>query len=288
MEPCLDLGNIIEFSVVIPARNAEKTIGKCLESVLNQKYAKEKYEVIVIDNNSVDDTAAVIKQFPVTYLLQKKPGAAATRNKGIKKAKGKIIAFIDSDRFAQENWLLEASKELKKNNIDLVAGKILPIQNISISRKVTMDMAMNQEFFVEKGYAATCNLFVKRDCFSRIGLFDEKLWLTCEDAEWGLRAKEAGCKLEYSDKIVVYYNSRNFLAQMKKEFRRGRAVTHLKRMTNKKPYLKKATGTKSSFRLLKRALKKNEGSVVGLFLVIFQGIGFKLSAIAGELFEKFV
>ncbi|MEO0119589.1 MAG: glycosyltransferase family A protein, partial [candidate division WOR-3 bacterium] len=66
---------------IVPAYNAEKTIGKCIESILAQNIEKE---VIIVDNGSTDNTANIIKKYPVKYILETKKSPAAARNRGLK------------------------------------------------------------------------------------------------------------------------------------------------------------------------------------------------------------
>jgi len=86
-------------SVIIPTYNRAHTIGRAIKSVLNQTY--QDFEIIVVDDGSTDNTEEVVKSFRdkrIRYIQHKKnKGAAAARNTGIKSAKGKYIAFQDSD-----------------------------------------------------------------------------------------------------------------------------------------------------------------------------------------------
>ena len=95
-------------SVIIPAYNAEKYIGKCLDSVLVQ--TMDDFEVLVINDGSTDNTNAVVKEYVkkhgrIRYIKQKNMGVARTRNKAVGLAKGKFIAFIDNDDFIDKDYL---------------------------------------------------------------------------------------------------------------------------------------------------------------------------------------
>ncbi len=277
----------IDFSIVTPAKNAEKTIGKCMENLLNQNYPKQKYEIIVVDNNSTDKTTDAIKQYPVKYLLEKKPGAAATRNLGIKNANGKIIAFIDSDRYADKNWLAKAKEEFDKKRINLLAGEVKPEKGASRVEKILVDWGMDQQCSVESGYAATCNLFAERRTFKKVGLFDEKdLWLDAEDVEFCLRAKDHGFKLEFSPEVIVYYKPRTLGGAIKREFRRGRAAAHVRRLAKNRAYLANITKKRKPFKHLKRVLRKKNRDFLDLPIVIFVYFAFLFSSLAGETYEK--
>ncbi|MFH0875476.1 MAG: glycosyltransferase family 2 protein, partial [archaeon] len=87
--------NIPLISVIIPAYNEEKCITECLNSLKNQQF--KDFELIVIDNNSKDSTSKIAKQYTKKVFLCKEQGISSARNFGAKKAKGKILCFIDAD-----------------------------------------------------------------------------------------------------------------------------------------------------------------------------------------------
>lgn len=86
---------MVEISVVIPAYNAEKSLGECIESILNQTF--QPFEIIVVNDGSTDSTEDIALSYPVRYIKQSNHGPSSARNTGIAEARGKWIAFIDSD-----------------------------------------------------------------------------------------------------------------------------------------------------------------------------------------------
>ncbi len=102
-----------KISVVIPTFNRGRRISKVIERLLNQSVSQSNYELILVDNNSTDDTCKVIegfvKRYPkiVRYFLQKKKGAAPTRNLGASQAAADIILFLDDDMIAEKNLISE-------------------------------------------------------------------------------------------------------------------------------------------------------------------------------------
>jgi len=276
--------NKFDFSVVIPAKNSEKTIERCIKCVLNQNYPKNKYELILVDNNSSDRTLSLVKHLPVKFLFNEKPGAGATRNLGVKKAKGKIIAFIDSDRFAEKNWLKEAKIFFERNKkVNIVAGKIV-LDKYSLIKKAVFMAKMDQEFFVTNGFAATCNMFIKKETFNKLGGFDERLFITNEDLEFGERATALGEEITLLEKAVVRYNPRTLWNYFKNEFRRGRAISHLI-FLKKKGLNYGSPKAHKTFNLLKTVLFHRKHNFFELlFFLIINGAG-KLICIFGKLFE---
>lgn len=114
-------------SIVVPVYNGEKTIGRCIESLLNLDYPKDRYEIIVVDNGSKDRTREIVKKYPVTLLVENKIRSSyAARNKGIKHAKGEYIAFIDADEWADKKWLKEMVKHASFKN-RILTGSVIPV-----------------------------------------------------------------------------------------------------------------------------------------------------------------
>lgn len=107
-------------SIITPVYNAEKTIGDTIESVLKQTF--ENFEMIIVDDISTDETINIIKNYQKKdkriklFVLDKKGGASAARNKALSEAKGDYIAFLDGDDLWKENKLETQIKFMKKNN----------------------------------------------------------------------------------------------------------------------------------------------------------------------------
>ena len=112
----------MKFSIIVPMYNVEKYIGKCLESIMAQKY--ENYEVIIVNDGSTDNSVDVVKE----YLTDKRfklynkdnSGVSATRNYGIGKVTGDYIIFVDSDDYITKDLLYNINKVLVKHNYDIV------------------------------------------------------------------------------------------------------------------------------------------------------------------------
>lgn len=93
-------------SIVIPAYNEENTIARCLRSVVEQSIPREKYEIILVDNNSTDNTVHIAKTFPdIRIIHEPSPGVGAARARGWNEAQGEIIASTDADCAVPKHWL---------------------------------------------------------------------------------------------------------------------------------------------------------------------------------------
>ena len=112
------MSNLPLISVIIPVYNAEKTIKKCLEQLINQIYTNT--EVIVIDDGSTDKSASICKEFNVTLLSQPHSGAGVARNLGIKSSSGKYLFFADADDYLESNALSCMVSAMENSNTDLL------------------------------------------------------------------------------------------------------------------------------------------------------------------------
>ncbi|GAB4404439.1 MAG: hypothetical protein OHK0056_00660 [Bacteriovoracaceae bacterium] len=113
-------------SFVIPGFNAEKSLFRCLNSIIEQKYPKEKIEIIYVDNNSSDESLLIASQFNCKVLQEKTQGRSYARNTGAREAKGEFIAFIDSDCYLDDEWTIHLVRKLQLHNIGGGQGKIIP------------------------------------------------------------------------------------------------------------------------------------------------------------------
>jgi len=176
-------------SVIIPTFNRKKLLQRALRSVYQQTYSS--IEVIVVDDGSTDETAAMIKEnFPKTkYLFQKNTGVSAARNLGIKNARGQWIAFLDSD----DEWLPE---KLEKQICFLNASPLSWVQTrerwirdgkeINPGQKHQMISGMIFKESCELCLVSPSAVILQKELFDRYGFFDESL-PACEDYDLWLR-----------------------------------------------------------------------------------------------------
>jgi glycosyltransferase involved in cell wall biosynthesis len=211
---------------------------KLLKSLLEQNFSEDQYEIIVADNRSTDKSQYVAKEFRGNYpqlvkhvIEDKVQSSYAARNKGIQIAEGKILAFTDSDCVPCESWLAEGCKALKKNNASMVAGKIeFTFKHSQANIWENFDSAgkLNQKSYVQNaGFGATANLFVRKEMFTKYGLFLSELE-SGGDYEFGRRLTESGEILLYNEDAVVRHPARStFWDKYNKSRRIARGQKHL-------------------------------------------------------------
>ena len=288
-------------SVIIPAYNDEKGIRKTLKSVLKQTYPDDSYEVLAIDNNSTDDTRAVIQEFEERYsrtvelfVEEELQGPPAARNKGLEHAEGPIIAFIDADMTVDETWLESVAETMQQNDWEYMGCNV---EVVFEDERETLTAKYNQIFgfpmkkYIEEAhFAGTGCLVVKKSVFEEVGPFDGQLAFS-GDREFGDRVHRAGFDQHFQPDITMYHPARaSFRAMLAKAFRAGRAQSYLAQ------YNPERFGGRSIIRLrnylplhpsyfYKKANQKANLAPQELILIYFIAYLCKLCVAAGRIYE---
>lgn len=219
------------ISVVIPYYNDEK-IDKCINGLLNQRYPRDRYEIIIVDNNSTQKYYGKYIAENVTVVEQPERGAYKSRNQGVKVAKGEIVAFTDSDCIIDSDWLKKINSSLNDSS-DLYAVQGLSLSTRSNYVAKAINDLYEKIFFEEivdsnEMYCSridTRNCAILRKCFDLIGMFNENL-LYWGDAEYGKRIVENGKKIKYLPDMNIVHSDINELDLLiNKRKREGRIVT---------------------------------------------------------------
>jgi len=212
-------------SVVVPTLNSPERTKTCIEALLAQTYPKDRYEVIIIDNGSADQTPKIIRECPVIFLEEdsvRSPYAA--RNKGIRYGRGEIIAMTDVNCTPVSTWLEEGVKSMKMEGADLVGGKVTFIFSPKRTLAECYDSVSNVKMkssIEKRGVAKAGNLFVHRRVFENLGLFPDHL-RSGGDVLWTEQATKAGFKLIYSPRANAFYPARTMFPLLKKSCRVGK------------------------------------------------------------------
>lgn len=205
------IDNFPFISIIIPVLNGEKHIQLCLDSLFRILYPKEKYEVIVVDNGSTDDTLTIAKNYGVKIFQIPDVTIAALRNCGAFNAKGGILAFVDSDCVVDEKWLnnaVECFRLSADNEIGMVGSLVRCPQNCNWVGKA-WDICYEKRSL--KGMTdrlGAANMLIKREHFERIQGFNENL-VTGEDDDLCFRLRKSGYKIYSDPSITVYHLGEN-------------------------------------------------------------------------------
>ncbi len=176
-------------STIIPVYNGSRYIAQAIESILEQDHPN--MEIVVVDDGSTDDTAAVVRKFnaPVYYFYQENAGIAATMNHGVRRAKGDLFSFLDSDDY----WLPgKMSKQLEvlrqRPEIDMVFGHVKQFYSPELLKEFRNKYACPES--PSPGYNSG-SMLIRRASFFTVGLFDET-FATGSFNDWYMRAGAAG------------------------------------------------------------------------------------------------
>jgi len=207
------------FSIIIPAYNEEKYIGRCLKSILNLK-TNQEYEVIVVNNASTDRTSEVVKEIlpEAKVVYESKKGLTRAYNRGAQEAQGDILVFVDADMVLPPNHLERISKEFKKDR-QLVAlsgpyvykdsGKFCEL----LLRFTYLFLAMPAEIifnrFLKLGAdVASGNSAIKKEAFKKINGFNKEIFYGLE-ADFTMRIKKIG-KVRFKYSFSAESSARRF------------------------------------------------------------------------------
>jgi len=170
-------------SVIIPTYNRANLIEKAIKSVLKQTY--QDFEIIVVDDGSIDNTEEIVKDFTdfrIHYICHKhNQGVSAARNTGIKTCRGEYIAFLDSD----DEWLPgKLDKQIKvlqseSSEVGVVHSDLLYIdengKNMNKLRNPKKGGYIYEDLLGKNCVGPPSTLLIKKECFNRVGLFDNLL-----------------------------------------------------------------------------------------------------------------
>lgn len=193
------------ISVVIPAYNEETYLPACLEALNKQTYPKDKFEIIVVDNNSIDKTPLIAKKAGATVIIEKSQGHVFALNAGMKKARGEIIASTDADTKVNKDWLSIIEKVFRDEDVVAVTGPASYNSSSKIKRnlvKYSYYVHLKLHFAVGKPSLSGLNLAVRKSAFNKINGLDTR-YRIFSDVELGLRIKEVGKVLFCKELSVV-------------------------------------------------------------------------------------
>lgn len=212
-------------SVIIPTYNFAKYVCEAVDSVLKQTY--KNFELILVDDGSTDNTLERLKQYGnrISYLYQENKGLASARNKGIKASCGIYIAFLDADdiwlpkKIERQIEILEKDQTVSivgcgcyfVDDDGIIIGK--KFGNTETSRNILLQDLMIRNVMTGSG----SGVIVKKDCFDKVGFFDESLKSTEDRDMWA--------------RIIKYYNAA-FVHEplIKIRLRRNSLSTNVKQM----------------------------------------------------------
>lgn len=247
-EPAPDSSSRPLVSVVIPMRNEESHIRRCVESLLAQDYPGGRWEVIVVDGRSDDRSRDIVAALaggvtPVVLLDNPAMITPNALNIGVSSSGGEIVIILGSHSYVEPDFIARNVEVLAATGADCVGGRIETISDSRVGRVVSL--AMSSSFGVGNARFRTSNRpgFVdtvafgayRREVFERIGLFDEEL-VRNQDDEFNFRLTRSGGRIYLDPSIRSYYVSRPTLRSLWRQYYQyGRWKTRILRKHGRLP-----------------------------------------------------
>jgi GT2 family glycosyltransferase len=202
------------ISVVVCAYNAADYLDECLRSLGGVRYPR--FEVIVVDDGSTDDTAAVARRHDVRLVELEHGGLARARNAGVEAGEGEIVAFLDADAAAQERWLERIWRIMDRTGVAGAGGPNLPFTNVGWQeRAVSGALGVAIPEVRRDGtcvHLPGCNMAFRRDAVLELGGFDERFVASHDDVDFCDRLLASGRRMALHPGATVFHHRRATLA----------------------------------------------------------------------------
>ena len=277
------------FSVIVPFLNEELYIEQCIQALLGQDFNQNEYELIFIDNGSTDASVEIVRKFSnIALFYESEKSAYVARNRGLKEARGEIIAFTDADCIVSKDWLMHISQGIRESGATIVFGQRCFLPNIPLTLKIFEDYENAKVEYVLKNcakryfFANNNNMAVKKIAFERYGYF--LTWYAGADTEFLQRciSQDPDLKVAYLNEMkITHLEVKNIRTWLKKNNLYGRYNIMVEELFDYTP-LNYATKLK----IFNYLIKKNNyfflQSFFYFFLLVIGDIAYAIGRITGN------
>lgn len=281
LEKIAEPDNYPHVSIIIPVKDRPEDILECVQSLVKLNYPEDKLEIIVVDDGSCKSIADIIGPFEINLVrLERSQGASACRNIGAECAGGDILAFLDADCIADENWLNDLVPFLEIKSIGATGGFVdsyytksaldryeESFSSLNMGKRTILEGNTQSNFYVP-----TCNLLVRKDVYIKTGGFKSGMHVG-EDVDFCWRMRKEGDALIYVPSGNVAHKHRNKLFQMlkrRKEYGTSEAPLYHTHRDKKKRFPVSIYAVLSLLALIVAAFLKNPYIISGI--VLFLGL----------------
>lgn len=218
----------MDASVVICTYNRADLLGETIKAIQNQDFPHNKYEILVVDNNSSDATPEIVRRMAlnssvtIRYIFEEKQGLAYARNIGIREARGEVVAFVDDDIDADKSWLSSIITAFEDENVVATGGPIRPLWPIKkpdwLTERWQGFYTINEFVAASKTgeytpptYPWGANMAFSKDIFTAVGMFSTDLGrkgnslLSCEEQCLFNRIYVKGGKVAFAPNAIIFH-----------------------------------------------------------------------------------
>jgi glycosyltransferase involved in cell wall biosynthesis len=211
----------------VPAYNAAVDLAACIEALLDQSVGRGCFEVLVVDDGSIDSTADVARRYPVRLLQQSHAGPASARNHGAREAAGEFLLFTDADCVPVRTWVADIVRPLEAN------FRVAGTKGVYRTRQRGLVPRMAQVEFEEKyahlrrspyiDFVDTSSAAFRADAFWQAGGFDAGFEVASnEDTQLSFALVSRGWRLVFCEAAVVYHRHSETLGRyLQRKWRHG-------------------------------------------------------------------
>ncbi|MFC1667265.1 glycosyltransferase [Candidatus Omnitrophota bacterium] len=198
------------ISIIIPTHNSASTLEHTIAACLTQDYPRDRFEILVVDDGSKDNTKKIVENFPVTYIYQKKTGPASARNNGWKNSKGDGLCFIDADCVPYSDWVSKLVEGYHEDDVGAVTGSyavdgLQYLLDKFVHCEIKYRHSMRLEYVNSFG---TYNVLVKRSVFENLKGFDPLYFnASGEDSDLSYRIIKSGYKIYFAKGALVSHRN---------------------------------------------------------------------------------
>ena len=207
------------ISVIVPVYNAERFIGACIESLLAMEYPHDRVEIIVVDNNSTDQTRKIIDSYRVVAHREGKQGHSAARQAGIEISRGDIIASTDADCIVDPGWAASIEKTFEDPTVDAVIGFADGINENIHARFVqrrweeSWFKRSNEGLVLKHQGIDSRNCAIRKEVLDKCGSFDPNIAF-CADLHLSLRLNAQKCRIMFNPEMIVWHKNPTSFAEV--------------------------------------------------------------------------
>jgi glycosyltransferase involved in cell wall biosynthesis len=275
----------MDVSLIIATRDRCQQLARCLKSLARLEFERP-WEVILVDNGSIDATAELAQQFaatapvPVRYVYEREPGLGNAHNAGVRIARGEILAFTDDDCYPESDFLSRVWCAFSDPSIGYIAGRIT-LHDPSDHPMTTIDSTTPHTFrprsLVSAGSFGGANMVFRRKVLIDIGGFDP--WFgpgalfNAEDVDAAARASAIGWKGEYRPEVVVRHHhgrKASDIPQLVKSYGIGTGAYQMKLLLEGHQFLAFARSIYQARRRFRASRRSVLWEPVGAFGYVYQ------------------